>query len=69
VFYAFETLNTWTEKIIDMRQKLPVNFDYAFFFKGIKLILEGEHAVSIAKALWMVYNSYSLFPGKNHIYF
>lgn len=62
VFYAYETLNMWAGRIIEMGQKLPVDFDYAFFFKGISLILEGEHAVSISKALWMIYNSYCLFP-------
>ena len=27
------------------------------------MIIDGEHAISIAKVLWMVYNNFNLFAG------
>jgi hypothetical protein len=34
-----------------MNKKLPTDFSYHFFFKGVSLIFEGDHALSIAKVL------------------
>ncbi|KAL4460366.1 hypothetical protein ABPG74_000117 [Tetrahymena malaccensis] len=62
VFNAFEMIDQWFKKMIEMQKRLPVNFDYAFFFRGIKLVLEGDHAVSISKALWLLTNCFQLLP-------
>ena len=50
----FNTLNivdVWLQKVNQNYHVLPTNFDYSFFFKGIKLILNGDHDVSISKSL------------------
>jgi len=28
------------------------------------MILDGDHALCIAKVLWLIYNNYPIFPGK-----
>ncbi|CAK68692.1 unnamed protein product (macronuclear) [Paramecium tetraurelia] len=41
---------------------MPAYFDYPFFLKGIKqIIIESEHAINIAKCVWLIYNIYPLF--------
>ncbi|CAD8121154.1 unnamed protein product [Paramecium sonneborni] len=41
---------------------MPAYFDYPFFLKGIKqIIIDSEHAMSIAKCVWLIYNIYPLF--------
>lgn len=40
----------------------PTNFDYNFFFKGIDILLDYEHAVSTPKCLWLIYHIFHIFP-------
>lgn len=41
---------------------MPSNFDYSFFFKGIFLILQGDHAICISKSIQVLYAHFHLFP-------
>lgn len=63
VFAAMELVNTWLQAIQTHRKQIPSTFDDAFFLKGLFMILDGEHAVNIAKVLWVVYNSYNILHG------
>lgn len=39
---------------------IPNTFDYNYFFKGFKMILEGSHCYTLGKALLLVYNHYNI---------
>ena len=55
VFYTFDMIGFWFETLKQQNKKVPTNFNFIFFLKGIYLIFEGEHALSMAKALQMMY--------------
>ena len=40
---------------------IPPTFDYTYFFKGFKMVLESSHCYSLGKALLLLYNHYSIF--------
>ncbi|CAD8201359.1 unnamed protein product [Paramecium octaurelia] len=59
VIETFEILDTCFATLTTM----PAQFDYPFFLKGIKqIIIDSEHAINIAKCVWLIYNIYPLFP-------
>eukprot|EP01017_Pseudomicrothorax_dubius_P027989 TRINITY_DN3285_c0_g1_i4.p1 TRINITY_DN3285_c0_g1~~TRINITY_DN3285_c0_g1_i4.p1 ORF type:complete len:318 (-),score=65.06 TRINITY_DN3285_c0_g1_i4:1056-2009(-) len=60
---ALELVSLWFKTLERYSRKLPNSFDYAFFFKGIFLILESEHAICISQALIVIYNHLHFFPG------
>ncbi|CAD8169177.1 unnamed protein product [Paramecium pentaurelia] len=60
VFNTLNIVDVWLQKVNQNYHVLPTNFDYSFFFKGIKLILNGDHAVSISKSLQILYNNFHL---------
>ncbi|CAD8111225.1 unnamed protein product [Paramecium sonneborni] len=60
VFNTLNIVDIWLQKVNQNYHALPTNFDYSFFFKGIKLILNGDHAVSISKSLQILYNNFHL---------
>eukprot|EP01017_Pseudomicrothorax_dubius_P027990 TRINITY_DN3285_c0_g1_i9.p1 TRINITY_DN3285_c0_g1~~TRINITY_DN3285_c0_g1_i9.p1 ORF type:complete len:592 (-),score=116.91 TRINITY_DN3285_c0_g1_i9:199-1974(-) len=59
---ALELVSLWFKTLERYSRKLPNSFDYAFFFKGIFLILESEHAICISQALIVIYNHLHFFP-------
>lgn len=40
---------------------IPPTFDYTFFFKGLKMILESSHCYTLGKALLLLYNHFNIF--------
>ncbi|EGR27513.1 hypothetical protein IMG5_194620 [Ichthyophthirius multifiliis] len=62
VFFTFDILSACFLKLKVLGKNIPINFDYEFFFRGIKLILEGENFISLSKVIWMLYYCYNLFP-------
>ena len=47
---------------IDKKEKKISNsFDYSFFLRGVQMVLDSEHALCIAKVLWLIYNAYHMF--------
>lgn len=62
MFNTFELIDSWLEFLQKEKKSIPTIFDYSFFFKGIKLAIEQDHAISIAKCINMIYNNYNLFP-------
>lgn len=62
VFGTFKLTDIWLEATSKKFQKLPTNFDYGFFFKGIYMVLESEHSIAISKCLQVLYNHFHLLP-------
>lgn len=68
--YDFNTVQE-TFKFLDilftayfmLSKKLPSTFDHSFFTLGIKICLEDENALNIARCLQFIYNQYHLFKG------
>jgi hypothetical protein len=52
-------ISFWFEFLRSRNKKVPTDFNFIFFMKGIYMIFEGEHALSIAKALQIVYNIFT----------
>lgn len=63
-----ELINIWLQKSVEMFKKLPTNFDYTLFFKGIFKTIETEHALSISWSIWLLYNTFDIFTGNILIY-
>lgn len=63
VFAVFDVINTWLKALDSYQKLMPAIFDYNFFFKGIYMILDGDHALNIAKVLWVLYNNINVLPG------
>jgi hypothetical protein len=40
---------------------IPPTFDYNYFFKGLKMVLESSHCYSLGKALLLLYNHFNIF--------
>ena len=61
-FNTFELIDFWLDFLQREKKTIHTIFDYSFFFKGIKLVMEQEHAICIAKCMNMIYNNYQIFP-------
>lgn len=63
--YDNETMITCLDILKDCFKKLkslPNNFDFMFFFSGIKkIILFTDHAFGLAKCMQFLYENYALF--------
>ena len=42
-------------------KQMPVSFNYSFFFKAIKIMLEVDFSVTVSATLTLIYNHFSLF--------
>jgi len=40
---------------------LPIGFNYIYFFRGIRIILESEFCLAVSEALALLYNHFSTF--------
>lgn len=59
---TIEILNRWFQAIKEKNRLLPSYFDFRFFFEAIDILLHLDHAISTSKCLWLLYNSFTLFP-------
>jgi hypothetical protein len=50
-----EVVASWMLKTHRSGNLIPPDFDFAFFFKGVNLLLELDHGNSTAKVIWMLY--------------
>ena len=55
VIRTLNIVTEWLTKIHCNRALIPPDFDWIFFFKGIKILLELDHGTSTAKVIWMLY--------------
>ncbi|KAL4506503.1 hypothetical protein ABPG72_000074 [Tetrahymena utriculariae] len=60
VMSTFNLIDLWMQTLSQNHQNIPADFDLKSFFKGIQIILEGDHAMCISKALAIIYNNYNL---------
>ena len=44
-----------------LKGHLPINFNYKIFFKALKIIIEGDSAMTVTAALTLVYTHFPLF--------
>ncbi|KAM3136397.1 hypothetical protein pb186bvf_011532 [Paramecium bursaria] len=56
VFDSLDFINSITIYVCQENQKLPSNFDFNYYIKGLKMVLDSDHAQSICKALQLIYN-------------
>lgn len=56
----FKVLNQIFTAYFTFKQVLPSNFDINFFTKGLKICLNDENALNVAKCLWFIYYQYHL---------
>ncbi|CAD8159681.1 unnamed protein product [Paramecium pentaurelia] len=60
---CLEILNSCLQYLCNHKLSMPTSLDQQFFLKGIRMILlQCEHAFSVSKCLWLIYNNYVLFP-------
>ncbi|EGR29965.1 hypothetical protein IMG5_145140 [Ichthyophthirius multifiliis] len=64
VVAVFDMINDWLERLILLKKNIPTIFDFNFFFKGIRMIINSHNSISISRVLWVLYNNYQLFPSE-----
>ena len=52
---TMEVVASWMLKTHRSGNLIPPDFDFAFFFQGVNLLLELDHGNSTAKVVWMLY--------------
>ena len=62
---GFELLNSWLTQVYETQGNLPLTFDEAYFIAGLKLCLYCDVGVNVAKALWVIYRNYQVFPQRS----
>jgi hypothetical protein len=62
VYYTYDMINFWFDTLKKAGKQIPTDFNFIFFLKGIYLILDGDHALSILKAIQIIYNIYPQLP-------
>jgi hypothetical protein len=60
VFRSIEMIESYFD-YMKARQIASTTFDYKFFYSGIKIILESEHALVLARCLTFLYKHHSSF--------
>jgi hypothetical protein len=55
VVEAIGLVDIWLDRLFIQGSSFPQSFDYNFLIEGLLRVLEDEHAVSLAKALLLVY--------------
>ncbi|OMJ68728.1 hypothetical protein SteCoe_33747 [Stentor coeruleus] len=60
---TFQVMNRLFISFYQLKHKLPNTFDNEYFILGLRICLEDENALNIAKALWFLYNQYHMISG------
>lgn len=61
VLKALSFIKLLFETLEKRKHKIPPMFNYLFFFKAIKIILESEFSYGISQVLSLIYTHYPLF--------
>ena len=59
---CLELVASWFTTIYNNKGNIPSQFDYNFFFKGIRILMELDHGVSTAKCVWLIYKILHIIP-------
>ena len=62
VVSALELIVKWFQCIENNNGVIPASFDFSFFFKGVDMLMDLDHAISGSKCLWMLYKILHIFP-------
>lgn len=52
---TLDIVTQWFTKIHRNKALIPPDFDFTFFNKGVKMLLDLDHGTSTAKVIWMLY--------------
>lgn len=58
---GLELLQKWFNQLYDSHRGLPITFDESYFIEGLKICLQCEVGMNVAKGLWLIYRSYHVF--------
>mgnify|MGYP002078730528 CR=1 FL=1 len=61
VIKSIETVMELLQALDDKNKLIPSNFNIMYFYRALKMILEGESAFATAKVLIMLYYYFHLF--------
>jgi hypothetical protein len=64
ILKLLDLLEMFFAAINKKNRAIPTTFDYTFFFKGLKMIIEGPHCYSLGKALIILYNHFNIFSSE-----
>jgi len=64
VSLTFDLINEWMSYLQKEKKNIPNSFDYDFFFKGVRAVLDEDHSLAIGKALSLIYKNFTLFQSK-----
>jgi hypothetical protein len=64
VIATMEITAKWFSEIHSNGDKIPASFDFNYFFKGIKMLIELDHAICGSKCIWLLYKTLHIFGGK-----
>lgn len=59
---SLELVASWFSTLHKNKSLIPPQFDYLFFFKAIKLLMELDHGMSTAKCIWFLYRILHVIP-------
>ncbi|EAR90403.2 hypothetical protein TTHERM_00112530 (macronuclear) [Tetrahymena thermophila SB210] len=59
---TFDLINSWMQFLIQNNKNIPTVFDFSFFLKGIRTVLDQDHSICLARVIWVIYNNFTLFP-------
>lgn len=59
---ALDICDRWFQVIGSDGKRFPANFDFAFFFKAIDILLDYEHSITTPKVIWLIYRIFHIFP-------
>ena len=59
----------WINSLDQLGLPFPQNFDFTFFYKGLSIALEIDHAVSSPTSLFLLYKTLHYLPldARNHV--
>eukprot|EP01069_Polyplicarium_translucidae_P000547 Polyplicarium_translucidae@DN1292_c0_g1_i2.p1 len=61
VFSSLNYTDYWVQVLSLSRRVLPANFDFAFFRRGMSMLLSSELCLNVAKAIWLLYKNVKVF--------
>lgn len=64
VIKCLELINSYFEVIYEQKKKMPNDFNFNYFYTGIKCIFESNHSYLLIKTLGMMYKFYGIFSSE-----
>ena len=55
VWKTMQMSSRWFLKLHKLELSIPSDFDWAFFMKGVNMLLTLDHSTSTAAVIWLIY--------------